>query len=300
MSRLNKVVIPAAGLGTRFLPATKAQPKEMLPVVDKPAIQYVIEEAVSLGLTNILVVTGRGKRSIEDHFDRSLELEHLLQARGKSSDLELVYQISRISNIHYIRQGEPKGLGHAVLAGADHVGTDAFVTMLADDIMSPDSPLLRDMLAAHQQTGASVLSLMTVPPEQIGLYGCAKVVERDNSLVDIASVVEKPEPSEAPSNLAITGRYIFTHGIFDALRETKPGRGGEIQLTDAIQILAKREPVVGVIFEGGRYDIGDKVDYLRAVVELALQRPDIGPAFLPELKAILEDYSKETIDDLAR
>jgi UTP--glucose-1-phosphate uridylyltransferase len=284
---LTKVVIPAAGLGTRFLPATKAQPKEMLPVVDTPAIQYVVEEAVRHGLTNILVVTGRGKRSIEDHFDRSVELELLLRDRGKFTDLALVEHISRLGAIHYLRQGEPRGLGHAVLTAAQHVGEDPFVVMLADDIMAPDSPLLTDMLALHAETGASVLSLMEVDRAHISLYGAA-AVEEDGSVVRVRGVVEKPDPAEAPSNLAITGRYVFTPRIFEALAQTPPGKGDEIQLTDAIARLIEIEPVVAVRFDGrGRYDIGDKLDYLRSVVELALARPDIGPAFRTVLTSLL-------------
>ncbi|ACU53454.1 UTP-glucose-1-phosphate uridylyltransferase [Acidimicrobium ferrooxidans DSM 10331] len=290
---LTKVVIPAAGLGTRFLPATKAQPKEMLPVVDQPAIQYVVEEAVTHGLTNILVVTGRGKRSIEDHFDRAVELELLLARQEKFAELALVEHISHLGQIHYLRQGEPRGLGHAVSVAAQHVGRDPFVVMLADDIMGPASPLLADMLALHERTGASVLSLMEVPPERIRLYGAAGVVDEDG--VDyVRSVVEKPDASEAPSNLAITGRYIFTPAIFDALAETPPGKGGEIQLTDAIARLIEHEPVVAVRFDGRhRYDIGDKLDYLRSVVELALQRPDLGPALRRVLTELLETTEED-------
>jgi UTP--glucose-1-phosphate uridylyltransferase len=287
MSQITKVVIPAAGLGTRFLPATKAQPKEMLPVVDKPAIQYVIEEAIRNDLTNILVVTGRGKRSIEDHFDQSYELEQLLIESGRTKELELVRSISRLGNIHYIRQGRPLGLGHAVLAAKAHVGGDPFVTMLADDIMAEDSDLLARMVELHQQTGFSVLSLMEVPREQIRLYGCAEVKTAPDGTSRIVSVVEKPEPDLAPSSLAITGRYLFTPGIFKAIEETPSGKNGEYQLTDAIARLSRTEPVLGLIFDQGRYDIGDKLEYLRAVVEIALRRVDIGTAFSAELRAIM-------------
>jgi UTP--glucose-1-phosphate uridylyltransferase len=294
---VTKVVIPAAGLGTRFLPATKAQPKEMLPVVDTPAIQYVVEEALRHGLDNILIVTGRGKRSIEDHFDRSFELEAMLRERGKVAELDLVEHIARLGAIHYLRQGEPRGLGHAVLVARQHVGNEPFVVMLADDIMATSSPLLADMLAVHERTGASVLSLMEVPREQIALYGAADVVD-DGELLRVRGVVEKPAPAEAPSTLAITGRYVFTPRIFEVLEQTPPGKGGEIQLTDAIGRLIELEPVVAVRFDGsGRYDIGDKLDYLRSVVELALQRPDIGPAFRATLETLL---AKEVAHDSAR
>ncbi|WP_298209932.1 UTP--glucose-1-phosphate uridylyltransferase GalU [Ferrimicrobium sp.] len=287
MSKVTRVVIPAAGLGTRFLPATKAQPKEMLPVVDKPAIQYVIEEAIRNDLNNILVVTGRGKRSIEDHFDQSFELEQLLIESGRDADLELVRAISKLGTIHYIRQGRPLGLGHAVLAAKAHVGSEPFVTMLADDIMAENSDLLSNMLALHDTTGCSVLSLMEVPREQIRLYGCAEVVQKGDGTVQVVSVVEKPEPSEAPSTLAITGRYLFTPEIFGAIEATPSGKNGEFQLTDAIARLSQTQPVLGVIFDRGRYDIGDKLEYLRAVVEIALGREDIGPAFAAELRGIL-------------
>ncbi|MEX6428467.1 MAG: UTP--glucose-1-phosphate uridylyltransferase GalU [Ferrimicrobium sp.] len=287
MSQITKVVIPAAGLGTRFLPATKAQPKEMLPVVDKPAIQYVIEEAIRNDLTNILVVTGRGKRSIEDHFDQSFELEQLLTESGRSTELEVVRSIARLGNIHYIRQGRPLGLGHAVLAAKAHVGNDPFVTMLADDIMSQDSDLLARMLQLHHRTGANVLSLMEVPREQIRLYGCAEIVQEADGTTRVVSVVEKPDPSDAPSTLAITGRYLFTPQIFDAIETTPSGKNGEFQLTDAIEQLSRTQPVLGVVFQHGRYDIGDKLEYLRAVVEMALLREDIGPAFAADLRAIM-------------
>lgn len=284
---IDKVVIPAAGLGTRFLPATKAQPKEMLPVVDTPAIQYVVEEALRVGLDNILIVTGRGKRSIEDHFDRSFELERQLEERGKDDDLARVRAISQMGTIHYLRQREPLGLGHAVLMARAHVGEHPFVTMLADDIMAKDSTLTADMLAIHEQTGATVLALMEVDPSQIHLYGCAGVEAGPGGTVRVTSVVEKPARQDAPSNYAITGRYIFTNSIFGALERTPPGVNGEIQLTDAIGLVLAREPVLGIVFKGGRYDIGDKFEYLKATVELALARPDVGPSLRQALLEIL-------------
>jgi UTP--glucose-1-phosphate uridylyltransferase len=286
---VDKVVIPAAGLGTRFLPATKAQPKEMLPVVDTPAIQYVVEEALRAGLHNVLIVTGRGKRSIEDHFDRSFELERQLEERGKHDDLMRVRAIAQMGTIHYLRQREPLGLGHAVLMARAHVGEHPFVTMLADDIMAEESTLTRDMLALHEQTGATILALMEVDPSQIHLYGCAGISEGPDGAVRVTSVVEKPDPRIAPSNLAITGRYVFSQGIFDALARTRPGVNGEIQLTDAIGLLMESEPVLGIIFKGGRYDIGDKFEYLKATVELALARQDVGPSLRKALIEMLEE-----------
>ncbi len=280
MSRLvRKAVIPAAGLGTRFLPATKAQPKEMLPLVDKPAIQYVVEEAVSVGITDILVITGRGKRSLEDHFDRSFELEYYLQEGGKLAELAEMRRIAEMAEIHYVRQGEPKGLGHAVLVASEHVGKQPFAVLLGDDIMHPDAGVLAGMLDVYERYGHTVLALKEVPPEDISSYGCAAVTLLEDNIVKVEDVVEKPAQEEAPSNLAIMGRYVFGPEIFDVLAETKPGRGGEIQLTDAIKTLGEHEPVYGWTFRDGRFDVGNKLDYLEATVELALEREDIGPAF---------------------
>jgi UTP--glucose-1-phosphate uridylyltransferase len=280
MSRLvRKAVIPAAGLGTRFLPATKAQPKEMLPLVDKPAIQYVVEESVSVGITDILVITGRGKRSLEDHFDRSFELEYYLEEGGKLAELKEMRRIAEMAEIHYVRQGEPKGLGHAVLVASEHVGKQPFAVLLGDDIMHPDAGVLAGMLAVYERYGHSVVALKEVPPEDISSYGCAAVTQLEDNIVRVENVVEKPAQEEAPSNLAIMGRYVFGPEIFDVLAETKPGRGGEIQLTDAIKTLGEHEPVYGWTFRDGRFDVGNKLDYLEATVELALEREDIGPAF---------------------
>ncbi|MGC8627330.1 MAG: UTP--glucose-1-phosphate uridylyltransferase GalU [Acidimicrobiales bacterium] len=276
---VRKAVIPAAGLGTRFLPATKAQPKEMLPLVDKPAIQYVVEEAVAAGITDILVITGRGKRSLEDHFDRSFELEYYLKETGKLKELDEVQRIADMANIHYVRQGEPKGLGHAVLVAAEHVGDQPFAVLLGDDIMHESSGVLTGMLAAFELHGHSVVALKEVPPSEISSYGCAAIEPIDDHLVEVKHLVEKPPPDEAPSNLAVMGRYVFSPRIFSILSRTKPGRDGEIQLTDAIKALGEEEPVYGWAFRDGRFDVGNKLDYLRATVELALERPDIGPAF---------------------
>jgi UTP--glucose-1-phosphate uridylyltransferase len=277
--QVRKAVIPAAGLGTRFLPATKAQPKEMLPLVDKPAIQYVVEEAVSVGITDILVITGRGKRSLEDHFDRSFELEYYLKEGGKLAELAEMRRIAEMAEIHYVRQGEPRGLGHAVLVASEHVGNLPFAVLLGDDIMHPDSGVLAGMLAVYERYGHSVVALKEVPPEDISSYGCAAVTALEENIVEVDDLVEKPAQDEAPSNLAVMGRYVFGPEIFEVLAETKPGRGGEIQLTDAIKALGEHEPVYGWTFREGRFDVGNKLDYLEATVELALEREDIGPAF---------------------
>jgi UTP--glucose-1-phosphate uridylyltransferase len=276
---VRKAVIPAAGLGTRFLPATKAQPKEMLPLVDKPAIQYVVEEAVSVGITDILVITGRGKRSLEDHFDRSFELEYYLEEGGKLAELAEMRRIAEMAEIHYVRQGEPRGLGHAVLVASEHVGNLPFAVLLGDDIMHPKSGVLAGMLAVYERYGHSVVALKEVPPEDVSSYGCAAVTALEENIVQVDDLVEKPAQDEAPSNLAVMGRYVFGPEIFEVLAETKPGRGGEIQLTDAIKALGEHEPVYGWTFREGRFDVGNKLDYLEATVELALERTDIGPAF---------------------
>jgi UTP--glucose-1-phosphate uridylyltransferase len=286
MMMVRKAVIPAAGLGTRFLPATKAQPKEMLPLVDKPAIQYVVEEAVRAGIRDILIITGRGKRSIEDHFDRTFELELTLEAAGKHDQLKQVREIAEMADIHYVRQGEAKGLGHAVSVARQHVGGEPFAVLLGDDVMDERSQVLEEMLAVHERNGRSVIALKEVARSEISSYGCVRATEAEDELERITEIVEKPKPEEAPSNLAVMGRYVFTPEIFDALELVQPGKGSEIQLTDAIGILLKEQTVYGYTFETGRYDIGKKIDYLRATVELALEREDLGPefrAFLAEL-----------------
>jgi UTP--glucose-1-phosphate uridylyltransferase len=289
MATVRKAVIPAAGLGTRFLPATKAQPKEMLPVVDKPAIQYVVEEAVRAGIDDILIITGRGKRSLEDHFDRSIELEVSLEASGKHDQLSEVRGLADLASIHYVRQGEALGLGHAVSVAARHVGDEPFVVMLGDDIMDEHSTVLEDMMAVHGDTGASVVAFKSFPPQEISSYGCADPEPTDTpNLVRLRGIVEKPRPEDAPSDLAVMGRYLFTSTIFHALDRTKPGVGGEIQLTDAIGALLADQPVFGYVFEHGRFDIGKKLDYLRATVELALDRDDLGPEFAAFLAEIVK------------
>lgn len=284
---VRKAVIPAAGLGTRFLPATKSQPKEMLPVVDKPAIQYVVEEAVRAGIRDILVITGRGKRSLEDHFDRSFELEAELERKDRKALLAEVRAIADMADIHYVRQGEALGLGHAVGVARQHMAGEPFAVMLGDDIMHDDATVLRAMLDLHARTGCSVVALKEVTPEELSSYGCARV-EADGDAVKILDIVEKPRPEDAPSNLAVMGRYVFTPQIFDAIDGIVPGAGGELQLTDAIGLLMREQAVHGHVFVDGRYDIGNKLDYLRATVELALERDDIAPAFRAFLVELVE------------
>jgi UTP--glucose-1-phosphate uridylyltransferase len=288
LRHVRKAVIPAAGLGTRFLPATKAQPKEMLPLIDRPAIQYVVDEAVRTGLRDVLIITGRSKRAIEDHFDRSPELEQALANSGKLAELQELLHIAELADIHYVRQPEARGLGHAVGFARHHVGNEPFVVMLGDDIMV-DNAVLERMVSAHQEHSASVIALKRFPAHQISSYGCVDPgAVRADGLVELRGIVEKPAPEDAPSDLAVMGRYLFTPRIFDMIEKTPPGRGGEIQLTDAIGLLMAEEPVYGVVFEEGRYDIGNKLDFLRATVELALTRPDLGAdfrAYLRELTA---------------
>jgi UTP--glucose-1-phosphate uridylyltransferase len=286
--KVKKAVIPAAGLGTRFLPATKAQPKEMLPVVDTPAIQYVVEEAVRAGLDDILIITGRGKRSIEDHFDRSIELESFLESKEKFDELKQVRAISDMATIHYIRQKDPLGLGHAVSIAEPHVGDEPFAVLLGDDLIMESMPLLEELLKVHERYGRSVIAVQEVARDEISLYGAINPEPVEDDLVRVVSIVEKPEPEEAPSNLAATGRYVFTPEIFVALRETQPGRGGEIQLTDAINRLAQEQAVYAYVFDHGRYDVGNKLDYLKATVELAIEREDVGPEFRRWLADIVQ------------
>lgn len=285
MSKVRKAVIPAAGLGTRFLPATKSMPKEMLPVVDKPAIQYVVEECVRAGLDDILVITGRGKRAIEDHFDRNFELEYTLEHAGKHEMLKEVQASTELADIHYVRQRDPLGLGHAISVAREHVGREPFAVLLADDIMVDDAALLRSMLDTYDRYGRSTLALVEVPDEEISSYGCAAAEPVSEGLVEIKHLVEKPAREEAPSNLAVFGRYVFTPEIFDALDRIEPGRNGELQITDAISLLLDDQSVYGQTFSEGRFDIGQKVGFLRANVEVALSRPDLGP----EVRAWLAD-----------
>jgi UTP--glucose-1-phosphate uridylyltransferase len=285
---VTKAVIPAAGLGTRFLPATKASPKEMLPVVDKPAIQYVVEEAVRAGLTDVLMVTGRNKRPLEDHFDKAVELELALEKKGDLERLAAVRHTNELATVHYVRQGDAKGLGHAVLMAAPHVGQEPFAVLLGDDLIDERDHLLEQMVAVQQEKGGSVVALMEVPREQVSMYGCA-AVEGDGDVVRITDLVEKPSVEDAPSNLAIIGRYVLSPGIFDILRGTAPGRGGEIQITDAMKTQIASEPMHGVVFRGRRYDTGDRLDFLKATVRLAAERDDLGPPFTAWLREWLDE-----------
>lgn len=282
MDKIRKAIIPAAGLGTRFLPATKAQPKEMLPIVDKPAIQYIIEEAKASGIEEILIITGRNKRSIEDHFDRSIELELQLKAQGKYEMLGLIKEISDIT-VHFIRQKEAKGLGHAVLCARQFVGNEPFAVMLGDDIVDANVPCLRQLMDVYEDCGGSILGVQKVAHEDVSKYGIVNTRRIKDNVWQALDLVEKPSPEEAPSNLAVLGRYILAPEIFAILEETKPGRGGEIQLTDAICKLASFQNVYAYNFLGRRYDIGDKQGYLEATVEFALKRPELRDRFLEYL-----------------
>jgi UTP--glucose-1-phosphate uridylyltransferase len=277
--KVSKAVIPAAGLGTRFLPATKAQPKEMLPILDKPAIQYVVEEAVRAGIHDVLIVTGRGKRTIEDHFDRSFELEYYLHQSGKLDLLEELRSVGEGAAIHYIRQRDPLGLGNAVAVAEPHVGGAPFAVLLGDDLMAESNPVLQQMLRVHERYGRSVIAVQEVPRNEISLYGSIQPEFVEDNLARIVSIVEKPNPADAPSNLAAIGRYVLTPEIFDSLRQIEPGVGGEVQLTDALNRLAQEQAVYAFVFEGGRYDIGNKLDYLKATVDLAADRDDVGKEF---------------------
>ncbi|SIT70395.1 UTP--glucose-1-phosphate uridylyltransferase GalU [Microbacterium sp. RU33B] len=283
-----KAVIPAAGLGTRFLPATKAMPKEMLPVVDKPAIQYVVEEAANAGIDDILVIIGRNKNAISNHFDSVPELEVKLREKGDDARLLRVLESSDLADIHFVRQGEPKGLGHAVLRARAHVGDSPFAVLLGDDLIDERDELLTTMMAEHERTGAAIIALMEVDPDHIHMYGAAAVEETGtDDVVRVTGLVEKPAKEDAPSNLAIIGRYVLGPEIFDVLEHTEPGKGGEIQLTDALQVLAadpEGPGVYGVVFRGRRYDTGDRVDYIKAIVQLASDRDDLGPELRPWFK----------------
>ncbi|MFD3687190.1 UTP--glucose-1-phosphate uridylyltransferase GalU [Nocardiopsis sp. NPDC058631] len=295
---VTKAVVPAAGLGTRFLPATKATPKEMLPIVDKPAIQYVVEEAVAAELKDVLMITGRSKRSIEDHFDRAYELEEALEAKGEDARLRSVRESSDLAQVHYVRQGEPRGLGHAVLCAEAHVGANPFAVLLGDDLIE-SADLLRRMIEVREQRGGSVVALMEVEPEQVSLYGCAGIEPTDEEdVVTVTDLVEKPAPEQAPSRWAIIGRYVCDPAVFPVLQETPPGRGGEIQLTDALRELARRKPedggtVYGVLFRGRRYDTGNKADYIRTVVDFACRRPDLADELLPWLRDFVDRHDAE-------
>jgi UTP--glucose-1-phosphate uridylyltransferase len=286
VSTIRKAVFPAAGLGTRFLPATKAQPKEMLPVVDKPIIQYGVEEAVASGIDQIIMVTGRDKRAIVDHFDISFELEHYLKDRGKTRELQQVRKISDMVDITYIHQKEPLGLGHAVLMAKDLVGNEPFAVVLADDIIRSEVPCLKQMVDVYEQHRASVVALYSVQPEQVSRYGVVKVAKSDGRVHEVQDMVEKPEPSRAPSTLAILGRYILKPSIFNILETTHEGVGGEIQLTDAIRSMAQQEKVLGLEFEGSYFDVGTVPGFLKTSVAFALERPGLREELLEYLRSL--------------
>ena len=281
---VKKAIIPAAGLGTRFLPATKAQAKEMLPIVDKPTLQYIIEEAIESGIEEILIVTGRNKKSIEDHFDRSVELELELEQKGKTAMLEMVQDISNMVNIHYIRQKEPKGLGHAIHCAKSFIGNEPFAVLLGDDIVDASTPCLKQMIDAYDEYKTTVLGVQEVARENVDKYGILDVKHIEDRVYKVKDMVEKPSIEEAPSNIAILGRYIITPEIFNILENQAPGKGGEIQLTDALQTLATKEAIYAYNFEGRRYDVGDKLGFLEATVDFALKRPELRDEFIEFLK----------------
>nr|WP_309098541.1 UTP--glucose-1-phosphate uridylyltransferase GalU [Fredinandcohnia onubensis] len=288
--KVKKAVIPAAGLGTRFLPATKAQPKEMLPIVDTPTIQYIIEEAVNSGIEDIIVVTGRGKRAIEDHFDKSQELESILESKGKFKELSQINRISEMADIHYIRQKEPKGLGHAIWTARKFIGNDPFAVLLGDDIVVSEKPCLQQLIDVFEEVETSVIGVQEVPNEDVSKYGIVDYEgdnQYNNKIIKVKDFVEKPHPEDAPSNLAIMGRYILTPDILDILERTEAGKGDEIQLTDALRVQAQNQMAHAYMFDGKRYDIGDKYGFVKATVEFALMRDDIGEPLKKWLKELV-------------
>lgn len=285
MSRVKKAVIPAAGMGTRFLPATKALPKEMLPLIDTPIIQYVIEEAIASGIEDIIIITGRGKRAIEDHFDRSFELEYFLEQKGQFDTLREVEKISQLANIHYIRQKEPLGLGHAVLQARQHVGNEPFAVLLGDEIFKGPVPAIKQLMDVYEQTQASTLAVRTVKKHLVQNYGIIRPLQTSGGLLKVLGLVEKPDPRQAPSNLAVVGRYILEPEIFDILNNLPAGYNGEIQLTDALNAMAAEGDIYAVDVQGSRYDVGDKLGYLQAVVDFALDRDDLGKSFQKYLES---------------
>ena len=286
--KIRKAIIPAAGLGTRFLPATKAQPKEMLPIVDKPTLQYIIEECVASGIEEILIITGRNKKSIEDHFDRSVELEMELEKSGKEEMLKMVREISDMVNIHFIRQKEPRGLGHAILCAKTFVGNEPFAVLLGDDVVYNDNkPCLKQLIDCYEEYKTSVLGVQTVEPQDVNKYGIVGGLHIEDRVYKVKNLIEKPAVEEAPSNVAILGRYIITPKIFEILENTKPGKGNEIQLTDALLELIKHEAMYAYDFEGRRYDVGDKLGFLQATVEYALRKEELRDGFIEYLKTII-------------
>lgn len=288
---VKKAIIPAAGLGTRFLPATKSQPKEMLPIVDKPTLQYIIEEAINSGIEEILIITGRSKKSIEDHFDKSVELELELEQKGKTEMLEMVRNISNMVNIHYIRQKEPKGLGHAIHCAKSFIGNEPFAVLLGDDIVDNETPCLKQLISAYDEYKTSILGVQEVAHEDTNKYGILDVKHIEDRVYKVKDMVEKPSLEEAPSNVAILGRYIITPAIFDILEKQEPGKGGEIQLTDALKTLGKQEAIYAYNFEGRRYDVGDKFGFLEATIDFALKRDGLRDDLLNYMKEVVSQNS---------
>lgn len=287
--KVKKAIIPAAGLGTRFLPATKAQPKEMLPIVDRPTIQYIVEEAIEAGIENIIIITGKHKTSIADHFDKSLELEMALKEKGKDELLELVQDISNLVDIHYVRQKEPRGLGHAIYCARTFIGDDPFAVLLGDDVVYSQQPVIGQMMEIYEKEEIPLIGVQKVPESEVSKYGIVRYSGQQDRLYRVEDLVEKPEQAEAPSRLAILGRYVITPDIFPILAETPPGRGGEIQLTDALQELAGRREIKAYNFNGRRYDVGNKLGFLQATVEFALRRDDLKDEFKSYLQTVLEE-----------
>ncbi|MFW5985907.1 MAG: UTP--glucose-1-phosphate uridylyltransferase GalU [Halanaerobiales bacterium] len=287
--KVKKAIIPAAGLGTRFLPATKAQPKEMLPIVDRPTIQYIVEEAIEAGIENIIIITGKHKTSIADHFDKSLELEMALKEKGKDELLELVQDISNLVDIHYVRQKEPRGLGHAIYCARTFIGDDPFAVLLGDDVVYSQQPVIGQMMEIYEKEEIPLIGVQKVPESEVSKYGIVRYSGQQDRLYRVEELVEKPEQAEAPSRLAILGRYVITPDIFPILAETPPGRGGEIQLTDALQELAGRREIKAYNFNGRRYDVGNKLGFLQATVEFALRRDDLKNEFKSYLQTVLEE-----------
>ncbi|NDL67788.1 UTP--glucose-1-phosphate uridylyltransferase GalU [Anaerotalea alkaliphila] len=287
--KIKKAIIPAAGLGTRFLPATKAQPKEMLPIVDKPTIQYIVEEAVKSGIEDIIIVTGRNKRSIEDHFDRNIELEMALEEGGKEELLHIVQEATNLANIHYIRQKEPRGLGHAILTAKNFIGNEPFAVLLGDDIVVSKKPCLLQLIEAYNEYKTTILGVQDVPPADVCKYGIVESMVMDEGITKVKSLVEKPPVGEAPSTLAILGRYIVTPRIFHYLESQTPGAGGEIQLTDALMRLAQEEAMYTLNFKGKRYDVGNQLGFISATVEFALRRDDLRDEVKGYLEGLMAD-----------
>jgi UTP--glucose-1-phosphate uridylyltransferase len=290
MKKIRKAIIPAAGLGTRFLPATKAQPKEMLPIVDKPAIQYIVEEAIESGIEDIIIVTGRNKRAIEDHFDKSVELEMMLEEKGSTQLLEIVKSVSNLADVHYIRQKQPLGLGHAILCARKFIGDEPFAVLLGDDILQSTPPGLKQMINIYEQTETSVIAVQEVPWADVSKYGIVSPATSHTNYRLIEDLVEKPDRDQAPSNLAVIGRYIIMPEIFRILERQEPGRGGEIQLTDALRVLNKEQQMAAYLMQAKRYDVGDKLGYIEATIELALQRPDLQEQVKAYLLSLIKQW----------